>query len=144
MQRIVSFCRAHREALAYLFFGAVTSLTNMLVYFLLKWQVGLGTSLSNALGLAVSILVAYVTNRRWVFFSRTRGWAALREFAVFVLCRLGTAVLDQAMVVFGVDHVVQTILPEKWWEALVKLTAMAVVILLNYVFSKTMIFRRAK
>jgi len=144
MLRLRGLYEKYREVILYVFFGGVTSLTNMAVYLLLKRQIGLPTGLANACGLTASILVAYVTNRKWVFMSHTKGLQALREFLWFIACRLGTAVLDQAIVVTGVEHMPPLLFGEKGWEIAVKLFAMVLVILLNYVFSKLMIFRKEK
>ena len=52
--------------------------------------------------ICICILFAYLTNRAFVFASRTQGREALKEFGAFVTCRLGTLVLDAAiMMVFG-------------------------------------------
>ena len=50
----------------------------------------------------ICILFAYCTNRAFVFRSKTQGKAMAREFGVFVTCRLGTMLLDTAiMLVLG-------------------------------------------
>ena len=59
-------------------------------------------SWGNVLDNVICILFAYVTNRAFVFASRTQGREALKEFGAFVTCRLGTLVLDAAiMMIFG-------------------------------------------
>ena len=88
----------HREVLAYLVFGVLTTLLNIVLYALFSRLFGYeaANSWGNVLDNVICILFAYVTN------SRTQGREALKEFGAFVTCRLGTLVLDAAiMLVLG-------------------------------------------
>ena len=59
-------------------------------------------SWGNVLDNILCILFAYATNRAFVFNSKTRGRAMAKEFGTFVTCRLGTMLLDTAiMLVLG-------------------------------------------
>ena len=101
---MVNFFKKHREVLAYLVFGVLTTLLNIVLYALFSRLFGYeaANSWGNVLDNVICILFAYVTNRAFVFASRTRGRAALKEFGAFVTCRLGTLVLDAAiMMVLG-------------------------------------------
>ena len=94
----------HREVLAYLVFGVLTTLLNIMLYTLFSGLFGYeaANSWGNVLDNLLCILFAYLTNRAFVFASRTQGREALKEFGAFVTCRLGTLVLDAAiMMVFG-------------------------------------------
>ena len=94
----------HREVLAYLIFGVLTTLLNIVLYTLFSRLFGYeaANSWGNVLDNLLCILFAYLTNRAFVFASRTQGREALKEFGAFVTCRLGTLVLDAAiMMVFG-------------------------------------------
>ena len=94
----------HREVLAYLVFGVLTTLLNIVLYALFSRLFGYeaANSWGNVLDNVICILFAYVTNRAFVFASRTQGREALKEFGAFVTCRLGTLVLDAAIVmIFG-------------------------------------------
>ena len=94
----------HREVLAYLVFGVLTTLLNIVLYTLFSGLFGYeaANSWGNVLDNLLCILFAYLTNRAFVFASRTQGREALKEFGAFVTCRLGTLVLDAAiMMVFG-------------------------------------------
>lgn len=148
---MLDFLRREREKISYLFFGALTTLVNFVAYALLDAR-GLPTGWATGIATALSILFAYVTNRIWVFRSRTRGVAAWREFASFVLCRLGTLLIDMAVMLLGVDVLGVRLFSDAaavWlrftaldlWRYGVKLFSNVVVIVLNYVFSKLWIFR---
>ena len=101
---MVNFFKKHREVLAYLVFGVLTTLLNIVLYTLFSRLFGYeaANSWGNVLDNVLCILFAYVTNRAFVFASRTQGSEALKEFGAFVTCRLGTLVLDAAiMMIFG-------------------------------------------
>ena len=144
IQKILTLCKKHREALAYLFFGGLTTLVNIVSYWLLA-RTGLSTVWANGIALAASILFAYITNRRFVFASTAKGAAAWREFGKFIACRLGTGVLDQIIMIVGVDLIGPMLVPEtalSLWGLGVKILSNILVIVLNYVFSKVFIFAR--
>ena len=151
MQRLFDLLRREREKVTYLFFGVLTTLVNIAGYSLLSAQ-GLSTGWANGIALAVSILFAYFTNRRWVFLSRAHGRAALREFGSFILCRIGTGLIDQAIMLIGVDRIGAALFPSPEavafgmdaldiWGTGVKIFANVIVIVLNYILSKVLILR---
>ena len=146
MQKLKSLFLKYKQAIAYLFFGGVTTLVNIAAFALLR-RAGLSTGVANALAWVLAVLTAYFTNRRWVFDSRAHGAAALREFTTFVACRVGTGLLDEAIVVLGVDWLGPAIVPadrQELWALGVKVFSNVLVILLNYVFSRLFIFRKNK
>ena len=58
----------------------------------------MGVTAATAWAWALAVLFAFVTNKLWVFRSRTRGLAALgHELAAFVAARLFSGLLDVAM-----------------------------------------------
>ena len=143
MEKIRSLYAKYREAVNYVFFGGVTTLVNIATFWVAK-RLGAATWFANALAWILSVLVAYYTNRRWVFESASTGSAALKEFVSFVGCRLGTFALDEAIMILGVDklgpHV--TAVPQDLWNLIVKVAANVVVLILNFVFSKLFIFKK--
>ena len=144
MQKIKSLFIRHREVIAYLFFGGVTTLVNIAAYAALS-RLGLSTGLANAVAWVIAVLTAYFTNRRWVFESRARGAAAMSEFAAFIAARVGTGLLDEAIMVLGVDKLGPMIVaPDRLglWGLGVKVFSNILVIVLNYIFSKVFIFRK--
>ena len=95
--------KKHYEVLSYLIFGVLTTLLNILLYALFSQLFGYtaANSWGNVLDNALCILFAYCTNRAFVFRSRTTGKAMAKEFGTFVSCRLGTMVLDAAIMIVG-------------------------------------------
>ena len=124
----------YKSQLLYLFFGGCTTLVNLVVYALCAHMANLSTALSTIIAWVAAVLFAYITNRTWVFESRASTVPdLLREIGSFFLCRLATGLLDLAIMYVCVDRLG---LP----DLLVKLLSNAVVVVLNYVFSKLIIF----
>ena len=88
----------------------------------------------------VSVIVAYVTNRKWVFHSTVSN--IIREFLTFAFYRLMTGILDEIIVVTLVEMIGSPLMtiPDKLWEFGVKVGSNIIVIILNYIFSKKRIF----
>ena len=101
---MIKFFKKHWEVLSYLIFGVLTTLLNIVLYALFSRLFGYtaANSWGNVLDNILCILFAYTTNRAFVFNSKTRGRAMAKEFGAFVTCRLGTMLLDTAiMLVLG-------------------------------------------
>ena len=135
----------YKTLISYAFFGALTTAVNIVTYGVCTWF-GMGTGWANALAWVLSVLFAYVTNRRWVFESaNTGGKALMREFCSFVACRLGTGLMDQVIMMVGVDVLGPMFVPEPYaylWSMGLKIASNVLVIILNYIFSKVIIFRK--
>ena len=101
---MINWLKKHWEVISYLIFGVLTTLLNILLYALFNRLFGYtaANSWGNVLDNALCILFAYCTNRAFVFRSKTTGKAMAKEFGTFVTCRLGTMLLDTAiMLVLG-------------------------------------------
>ena len=182
--------------LSYLIFGVLTTLLNIVLYALFSQLFGYtaANSWGNVLDNALCILFAYCTNRAFVFRSKTTGKAMAKEFGTFVTCRLGTMVLDAAIMIVGGNllaaqgvalmeslfgsfltvsgsytgaaasaaasaagvaiiggadgptaiFVTTLITAQELWGLCVKVFSNVVVVVLNYVFSKLIIFKNRK
>ena len=193
---MMKFFKKHWEVLSYLIFGVLTTLLNIVLYALFSRLFGYtaANSWGNVLDNALCILFAYCTNRAFVFRSKTTGKAMVKEFGTFVTCRLGTMVLDAAIMIVGGNllaaqgaalmeslfgsfltvsgsytgaaasaaasvagvaiiggadgptaiFVTTLITAQELWGLCVKVFSNVVVVVLNYVFSKLIIFKNRK
>ena len=100
---MIKWLKSHWEVISYLIFGVLTTLLNIVLYALFNRLFGYtaANSWGNILDNVICILFAYATNRAFVFNSKTRGRAMAKEFGAFVTCRLGTMVLDAAIMMIG-------------------------------------------
>lgn len=148
MQKIKEFVIKYYAGLAYLFFGGLATLLNLVVFALFQAMFGtaFAAGIGNVIDNIICILFAYWTNHTFVFRSENKGRAALAEFGQFVSCRIATMVLDQAIIWLGVSmvgpHVAFAVDNGEIWAMGVKLFSQVIVILSNYVFSKLFIFKK--
>lgn len=121
-----------REVFFYLVFGVLTTVVNIISFAILSRMFGIGTVVSNVIAWFLSVLFAYVTNRRWVFLST--GGNVFREMLVFFSGRLCTGVLDTLVMFITVDFL-------GWNDLMMKIISNIIVIILNYVISKFFVFK---
>lgn len=126
----------YKEVVLYLVFGGLTTLVNIVVYAVCARGIGLRTLQANAAALTISILFAYITNKLFVFESRTdTAKEIFREFFSFIACRLGTGALDMLFMFVSVEIL-------GFHDVVMKILSNIIVIVLNYVFSKLIIFTK--
>ena len=134
--------KRYREIIVYLFFGALTVLLNCVLYVLFNhfWGYEFANGIGNALANFICILFAYVTNRTAVFCSKSSGISAIREIVCFIVGRLGTLVLDTGIMIFAGIYIPNEY--QNLWGMAMKLLANIVVIVLNYILSKLVVFKK--
>ena len=92
--------------------------------------------ISNVISWILAVLFAYVTNRTWVFASKVRGAGKIAaEMASFFGGRLLTLGIEEGILLVFAQWL-------KFDPLLVKVIAQIVVLILNYVVSKWMVFRK--
>ena len=145
IEKIKALCLRYREQLLYLIFGGLTTAVDWVVSFLLygMWNQAIDANVfvihgANVIAWIAAVLFAFFTNRKWVFQSEQRGVVAvLGELCTFAGGRVLTFFLQEAMVAIFFD-----------WLGLnkyaVKLIAAVIVVILNYVISKVLVFRKKK
>lgn len=136
--RILALLQRHKMLILYLFYGACTTLVNMLAYWLCYSVAHMGNVVSVIIAWLLAVFFAFVTNKLWVFGSKDTSPAVLlREGAAFVYYRLLTGLMDVAIMYVAVD--VCLLNPNVW-----KLVANILVIIANWLASKWIIFAKAK
>ena len=84
----------------------------------------------------ISVFFAYVTNKQFVFESKSwKKEIVIKEMSSFFVCRTLTGVLDLAIMMTGVDFL-------HLYDIGVKVFANVLVIILNYIASKVVIFKK--
>jgi putative flippase GtrA len=93
--------------------------------------------ISNAISWIFATYFAFVTNRRFVFTKHVKGiYAFFRQLVGFSAGRLITLGIEEAMLYFFIGCL-------KWPNMPVKFMSQFIVIALNYVFSKLIVFRKS-
>lgn len=129
----------YKSVIAYLFWGVVTTIVNIGSYQLMSPVWHWNYELATVLAWFLSVLVAYFTNKVWVFGSHyTTVKAFIIEICQFFFYRALTLLIDMAFMWVGVSVLG---LRSPLQQFIVKTLDNVVVIVANYVFSKWLIFK---
>lgn len=128
----------NKEIIMYIIFGVLTTLVNLIISFILEGMVHIDGAIASAIGIILSILFAYFTNRKWVFETKAKEFKEnFREFIKFILGRAVTMIIEQGGVMIFYSSMGLPFMP-------VKLSLTIIVIILNFFFSKFLIFTKSK
>ena len=135
IQRILSLIRSHKDVVVYIVFGVLTTLVNYAVYFPLYNFAQLSATLCNCMAWVVAVIFAFLTNKPFVF--NSYDWSSktvIPEFLKFVGCRLLSGIIESVIILIFVDLL-------KFNGNLWKIITGVLVIVLNYIGSKLLVFR---
>lgn len=163
MEKIKSLFAKYKEIIMYIIFGVLTTLVNWVVYtVLIKIFGGAAESqeilfnlfgrnitmkvfyifIANFVAWVAGVVFAFVTNKIWVFESKSwRFGLVMKELWLFILARLITGVLEW----FGVPLLWAIGMDQNLFGIdgfLAKIIVSIIVVILNYVFSKLIIFKK--
>lgn len=135
--------KKYKEIILYIIFGVATTIVNWISYALLS-IIGIDMNISNMIAWFVSVIFAYVTNKILVFESKSmRPAVFLPELLKFFGARIVTGFVEIAglpiLVHIGLK---QTIFGIEGFAA--KISVSVIVIILNYIFSKMLIFKHSE
>lgn len=134
--QIRSLWEKYRSVLVYLIFGVLTTVVNYLVYIPCLNLVGLSASFSNAIAWCVAVVFAFLTNKPLVF--ESKDWSlstVVPEFTKFVGTRVASGLAETLILLVTVDML-------GWNGILWKFVTSVLVIVLNYIGSKLLVFRK--
>lgn len=129
---------SYKTIILYLFFGGITTLINIVVYMVCYDIFDISNAISNILAWILSVLFAFVSNKFWVFESKSKNRLRVqKEFLKFVGGRIGTGLLDLLIMYICVDVLYGP-------AFIIKIISNIVVIILNYILSKMLVFKEKK
>lgn len=135
MELILKLMKKYKSLIFYGVFGIMTTVVNLIVYNLCYYRLGIGNTISNVFAWIFAVTFAYLTNKSLVFESKSWAWDVLkREVPAFVSCRVATGIMDIVIMFICVDIM-------GWHAMLMKIISNVLVIILNYIFSKLVIFK---
>lgn len=133
----ISWFNKFREMLSYLFFGLLTTLVNIISFYFLD-KTSIDVYISNFIAWCLSFLFAFVTNRLFVFKSKNKNFnAVFKEFYSFFFFRVLSLGIDMVLMYFLISVL-------NFNKLFSKILVNAIVIVLNYIFSKLFIFKDKK
>ena len=135
-EKLKNLFRKHYDILVYLIFGVLTTAVNYIVYLPCYNLLHLSSAVSNVIAWAAAVAFAYVTNKPFVFHSHD--WSAgtvIPELTKFIGTRLGSGGLETLVLLVFVDML-------KGNGNVWKLLTSVLVVVLNYIGSKLLVFRK--
>ena len=136
LEKIKKLVEKHWDILSYLFFGGLTTVVNYLIYLPCYNLLHLSAAVSNGIAWVVAVAFAFLTNKPFVF--KSHDWSAKTvwpELVKFVGCRVGSGLLETGILFLCVDLLA-------WNGNIWKLVTSVLVVILNYVGSKLLVFRK--
>ena len=130
--------KKHQEIINYLIFGVLTTVVSLASYYLLVYTIlnpekAVELQIANVISWILSVLFAYITNRKYVFNSKNKN--ILKELTSFCGSRVLTLLLDMGIMFFFV-----TLL--KGNDKIFKLISQVLIVIGNYIISKLLVFKK--
>lgn len=152
MTKIKEILTKYKEIIVYIVFGALTTLVNLVAFYLLEYIFGSGGKgyiVYNAIAWVVAVVFAYITNKLYVFESKS--WApkiVIKESAQFLLARVFSFLVEE----FGLILMVEVLNFAEYsldlkiitlsGATVAKIILAVIVVIMNYFFSKFIIFKK--
>ena len=136
MSKIREFIQKYYDVLVYLFFGVLTTAVTYIVYLPCYNLLHISAAASNVISWFFAVAFAFLTNKPFVF--KSHDWSAkvlLPELGKFLGCRIGSGLLETAIIFVAVDCL-------RFDGNIWKLVTSVLVVILNYVASKLLVFRK--
>lgn len=125
----------NKKIILYVIFGIGTTLINLLAYAVCTRLINVQLLISTVIAWLISVLFAYMTNRKYVFNSNNKTIKSIIiELISFISCRLLTGAIDVAIM-----YVFAGLL--RYNDLIIKILSNLFVIISNYIASKFFIFK---
>lgn len=139
IKTIIGLYLEYKEIINYLMFGAFTTVVNFVSYCLFTKVIGIEEVISSGLSWFISVLFAYITNKLFVFESKTN---TLKEFLKEIISFFFARILSGILCDVGTFAVMVKVL--KINDIISKVVTQVMVVIVNYIFSKCLIFKNKK
>ena len=134
-EKLKALYEKHRATGIYLVFGVLTTVVNYAVYLPLYNFMHLPASVCNGIAWVIAVAFAYVTNKLFVFESKSWDSGVLGELLRFVGSRVASGAVETVSLLLTVDIL-------GWNGNVMKLLLAVFVIVFNYVLSKFFVFKK--
>lgn len=139
IETIKGLYRNYKEIINYLVFGVLATVVNFVSYYIFARIIGIDEVISSGLSWFASVLFAYITNKLFVFDSKTVTKKELiKECISFFLARVLSGILCDV----GTFAVMVKVF--KINDIIAKVVTQVMVVIVNYIFSKFIIFKNNK
>lgn len=137
MKKIMEIYKKYEEKINYLIFGVLTTFVNLIVYALCTKLFSINYMISNIIAWILSVLFAYITNKKYVFKSKcdSNKKVVYEIFQFFKYRILSFIICDMLLLCLFVELLNMN-------DMIAKVIIQVVVIVLNYLFSKLFVFKK--
>ncbi|MBQ8146773.1 MAG: GtrA family protein [Clostridia bacterium] len=150
MNKIKALYQKHKEIILYIIFGALTTLVNFVVYLLFDLILDKDLYLvTNLIAWVIAALFAYVVNKLFVFSVKSFDIkTVLRELLEFFGARVLSFLIEEAGMVLFIEALgfkniaIDLSFFTVTGDLIAKVILAVIVIILNYFFSKFIIFKK--
>lgn len=126
----------NKEIIRYLFFGGLSFLVSITTYSLFSDVLQVDPLISNILSWVITVLFAYITNKKWVFYQNNNGKKIkFKEIISFFGGRIITLLIEELLLLVAINVLNLN-------DMLVKIISQVIVIILNYFISKFVVFNK--
>ena len=137
--KIIELYKKYKEIIVYLIFGVLATIVNFVSYFIFARVMQIDEVVSSGLSWLTAVIFAYITNKLFVFNSKTTTKKALiKEAMTFVSCRVVSGIFCDV----GTFAVMVRVF--KINDIIAKAITQVMVVIVNYIFSKLVIFKKNK
>ncbi len=133
-KKIIDFYNQNKSVLLYLIFGGLTTFISIFTFILFNEILNINELIANVFSWIFAVLFAFFTNKNWVFHSDAAGKRAFQEGVSFFAGRLSTLGIEEVIMLIFVTWL-------NFSGTVVKVAAQVVVLVLNYLISKFLVFR---
>lgn len=152
MTRIKELFLKYKEVIVYVVFGVLTTIINLVVFVALEYAFGSGGNgyiVYNVIAWLVSVIFAYITNKLYVF--KSRSWShdvVIKESTQFLLARVFSFLVEEVGLILMVEVLNFGEYSPKFnlitlsGESVAKTLLLIIVIVMNYFFSKFIVFKK--
>lgn len=139
MKKILELYKKYKEVVNYLIFGGLSTLVNFVSYYIFARTLNIDEVISSGLSWFCAVLFAYVTNKLFVFETKkSNKKEVIKEMLSFFLAR----VISGALCDVGTFALMIKVLGIN--DIIAKLVTQVMVIIVNYLFSKLIVFKKEK
>ena len=136
MKALIKKIISNKEIILYLVFGILTTAVNFIVYSVATRLFSIEELLANALSWLIAVIFAYITNKLFVFSSKSWTFEIItKELSGFLTTRVFSLGVDTLIMFLGIKILLM-------FDLYVKLFSQVVVVILNYVLSKYFVFKK--
>lgn len=140
INKLKKMYKKYKEIINYLIIGGLTTVVSLISFYLVRILIftkdtQLDIQISNIISWIFAVLFAFITNKKYVFESKTTGTKRIKEMIKFYLSRLTTLIIDT------VTMWILTV-PLNINDKVSKIIVQFIIVVLNYVFSKLFVFKK--